>query len=712
MASGTFRPITATALLALLPALASAQEPPPVRLDPELNFYGLPGLVDMPTAAMMPDGELAFSVSTFAGMTRGTLSFQVAPWLVGSFRYSGLRDWNADGFDTYYDRSFDLRLRLLAEGAWWPSIAVGVQDFIGTGLYSGEYVVADKSFADGRLSLTAGLGWGRLGSHNSFASTGSREALTAEKVGEGGKVNADTFFRGDVAAFAGLAYRPTDRLTLKAEYSSDAYDVEDTELGIFEIKSPFNFGVEYQVNPDMRIGAYALYGSQIGATLQFSFNPNRPLVPGQADPAPPPVLVRPDRATSPEFYRTDWVASEQVRSDVRDTLQAELFKVRLDMEALELTADRATLYLRNTDYQQTPQAIGRAVRLMSRTLPSSIETFEVVLTAQGMNLAAYRFARSDVERLAVAPDGAERILAAAEVDTAPDAPAPGSYPPGVYPRFTWDFGPYFRYSLFDPANPFRWEVGLTVGARWTPAPGVLIAGRVGKSIYSTLDSSNQESNSSLPRVRSDYVEYDKNGDPGIRNLYAAYYFQPAPEFYARTSVGYFERMHAGVSGEVLWAPHDTRYALGLELNYTRQRDFNGGLGFLDYEVATGHASLYWRFTDEYFGQVDAGRYLAGDYGATFALERVFESGWRVGAFATFTDVSAEEFGEGSFDKGITLTVPLNWFLNRSTRLQENFTIRPLQRDGGARLHVPGRLYPSVEYSRRNELEWQWGRFWR
>ena len=68
--------------------------------------------------------------------------------------------------------------------------------------------------------------------------------------------------------------------------------------------------------------------------------------------------------------------------------------------------------------------------------------------------------------------------------------------------------------------------------------------------------------------------------------------------------------------------------------------------------------------------------LAGDYGATVRLDRVFDNGWRVGAFATLTDVSFDDFGEGSFDKGITLEIPLGWTAGTATRQNLAATIRP------------------------------------
>jgi len=171
-------------------------------------------------------------------------------------------------------------------------------------------------------------------------------------------------------------------------------------------------------------------------------------------------------------------------------------------------------------------------------------------------------------------------------------------------------------------------------------------------------------------------------------------------------------MYGGVSGELLWKPVESRLALGAEVNYVRQREFDQLFGFQDYDVVTGHASAYYDFGNGFHGQVDAGRYLAGDLGATISLDREFANGWRIGAYATFTDVSAEEFGEGSFDKGIRVTIPLSWVTGQPSRAKSQTVLKSLSRDGGARLNVDGRLYERVRDSHLPELEDDWGRFWR
>jgi hypothetical protein len=155
------------------------------------------------------------------------------------------------------------------------------------------------------------------------------------------------------------------------------------------------------------------------------------------------------------------------------------------------------------------------------------------------------------------------------------------------------------------------------------------------------------------------------------------------------------------------------WGLGAELNWVQQRDFDQLFGFRDYNIVTGHASLYWDTGwNGVSAQIDAGRYLAGDWGGTFTLKRRFSNGWELGGFATFTNVPFSEFGEGSFDKGIIVTIPIDWALPMATKAKYSAVIRPLTRDGGQRLSIANRLYPTVESTRRDELRSSWQTFWK
>jgi len=163
--------------------------------------------------------------------------------------------------------------------------------------------------------------------------------------------------------------------------------------------------------------------------------------------------------------------------------------------------------------------------------------------------------------------------------------------------------------------------------------------------------------------------------------------------------GYLESMFAGVGGEWLYRPFASRWAFGVDANLVQQRNFRQDLGFGDagdqtgYRVATGHASLYWDTGwNNVVANLSAGRYLAKDLGVTVALSRVFQNGVTLGAFFTKTNVSAEKFGEGSFDKGVYLSVPFDTFLTRTSNTVANVVWKPVTRDGGAKLNRRVELY--------------------
>ena len=677
---------------------------------PSLNLSGVTGLIDMPSAEAQPEGELNSTVSTFAGITRSTLSFQVLPRVSGSFRYTGRRDLNFAGFEDYYDRSFDLRVLLLREreGAFWPSVTVGLQDFIGTGIDSGEYVVATKSLGRG-VKVTAGLGWGRLGSYEDIGSPfGDRPPID---VGLGGGIDGDVFFRGPAAPFGGIEWQATERLGFKLEYSSDAYDLEDRRQGVLDRASPINAGVEYRLNDAVRLGAYSMYGSEVGASVQFALNPRRPPNAGSIEAAPPPVLRRPPPSAG--AASTAWAASPSAVATLRDGLAEALDAQGLRLEALAAGPDAVEIRIVNERYDASAQAIGRAARVLSRTLPPSVEIFRIVPVQDGVPLSAVTLRRSALEDLAIAPDGAEALATLVGVARPGRLPA-GAVRLGSYPRFSYTLGPYTRFSYFDPGEPVRYEVGARARARVDLQPGLVLSGSLTQPLASTIDDIDPDElgTTGLPRVRTDFPLFGRDGGPFLQDLTLAYYARLGGDVYGRLTAGYLERMYGGVSAEALWKPVESRLGLGVEVNYARKRDFDQGFGFQDFDVVTGHASAYYDLGRGFEGRVDAGRYLAGDWGATFALDRTFANGWRVGGFFTLTDATAEEFGEGSFDKGLSLSIPVSWFTGRPDRSRLSTAIRPVTRDGGARLSVGGRLHGRLNAYDRDELDDTWGKFLR
>ena len=683
---------------------------------PSLNFYGLPGLMDMPSAEMMPDAQWGTSFSWFAGQSRYNITFQALPWLTASFRYNGIQDLAGTSFRTYYDRGFDVRARLWREGRWRPAVTVGLQDFAGTGVYASEYIVATKQFETpalsrgglpGRLKLSAGLGWGRLGTYGAIGSlAGSRGGF--QPGGTGGKLATDSWFRGDFAPFAGVEWQPSDRWGFKVEYSSDAYEAEARDSGIFERKSPLNFGVEYQASQATRLGFYYLYGSEFGVTAQIQINPKHPRMP-MVVPALMPVQPRSQWATEDSQWSQDWAASEPARREVRDRVAKALKADGLLLESIHFTATEVELRLRNNRYRSEALAIGRAARLMANVLPPSIETFRIVPVRAGMGLSATVLRRSDLEALEFAPAAPEALQAVAAVTDAGPLPADSILSTELYPAFSHSISPYWAQGYFDPDRPFRLDFGVALRASYVPAPGWRIAGAINQRIWGNI-ADGRASNSVLPHVRTDQALYAQYGTV-LANLYVSRHWQPRNDVYARITAGFLENMYGGLSSEVLWKPVASPLALGLEANYVVQRDYDQLFSFRDYKTFTGHASAYLELGKGYLMQLDAGRYLAGDYGGTFSIDRTFSNGWSVGGFFTLTDVSAADFGEGSFDKGFRFRIPLDWMLGKPSRNAFGMTVRPTQRDGGQRVNVPGRLYGAIREAHMDSLSRQRARFW-
>ena len=683
----------------------------PVLADakPTLSFGGVTGLIDMPSGESQSDGAFSVTSAHFGPISRTTLSFQITPRLSGSFRYTAIRKWDVPGsrLPINYDRSFDLRYQVFEEGNYTPGVVVGLQDIIGTGLMSGEYVAATKSFGD-RVKVTAGLGWGRFGSYGSIgAPFGDRPAVD---FGVGGNVRTGQWFRGDVAPFAGVEWQVNDKLSLKAEYSSDDYTLEAANRGTFERKSPFNFGVEYQLNRSIRLGGYYLYGSELGFNAQIVLDPKTRPTGGVLGAGPVPIVSRPGSAAGwSQQWVTDTAAAPSLRGDLQKRLRADGIVV----ESLAVTATTVQIRIRNDKLDNGAQAIGRTARALAASLPASVETFTIVPVAHGIPLSEVVLRRSDLEELDHA--GGQDALIRARTLILPAAsglPEGAVMGKGLYPAFSWNVAPYIKASLFDPQNPLRADFGLRLSGKYDIAPGLVLSGAVTKKLVGNLNKSERVSNSILPHVRSDSNKYDASGDPAIENLTLAWYAKPAPNLYSRVTLGLLEPMFGGISGELLWKRVDRPYALGVELDYVKQRDFDQLFGFKDYSVMTGHVSGYYDFGNGFQAQLDVGRYLAGDYGATLALDREFANGWRIGAFATLTDVSFNDFGEGSFDKGIRIRIPFAWAIGQPTQKNAGMVVRPILRDGGARLNVDGRLYDFVRDYHSDRLDDQWGRFWR
>ncbi|MGH6875904.1 MAG: YjbH domain-containing protein [Rhizomicrobium sp.] len=703
---------------------------------PPLNFYGSPGLLDMPSARMSPDG----SFNLWAARTRFTqrygFGFQLTPWLESSFRDIGTINLFDAGhvFEgrTYYDRSFGLRIRLQNETNGWPAITVGADDLIGTGLEDGEYLVASKRLGD--LDATLGMGWGRLAGtamfENPFALVFSGFASRPTPTGvvsKSGLPDLSELVHGPNASlFGGVAWQtPVPGLTLLAEYSSDTYRIE-SQQHVFRPATQVNVGVSYQVTPSMQVGAAFMYGRTPMVRLAATLDPIHEPFDRRTGINPVAPVIRSDDQMLRIARKNLAVGEPQVegftsqqlvslaswpeqRTDSAAAGKAREMAVRLagaqglEIDALAIRDTQVDVAFTNAHYRTEPEAYGRLARVLMATMPPEIETFRIVSLAGGIPTREIVLPRSSLERTISGEGGGSELLADVRTDETDVAPLQISPSLVRYPTYDWSVRPIYNQSLFDPNAPYLYQLLAGFAGDANVTPQIRFEGELQANIASDFGQL-LPSDSQLPHVRSDQDLYYEHGRNGIAGLQGSYTTTLAPGVYALARGGILESMFAGAGGEILWRPDTERWALGATLYEVWQRGFDRLFDLQPYHVLTGHVSVYYQspwYNLDF--EVDAGRYLAGDAGATFTITRRFSSGVEIGAFATFTNVPFSQFGEGAFDKGFVIRIPTDFIVPLDSQSELDMNLRPVTRDGGQMLEPEQMLYDELRRTDYGEL---------
>lgn len=704
LAAGGLRPpasaATALTLAALLAPVAQAQQP-----EVGGSSLGGVGLVETRTARFRPDGVLEAGASLRHQRRMWFVSWQALPWLEATYRLTERLDATS-GAGMTTDRAADVKIRLVEENDWLPQVAIGLQDFIGTGLHSGEYVVASKRFGPWDVSL--GLGWGRLGTAADFGNPLSVFSARAEtrprQVDEGGSINALHFFRGeDTALFGGVEYAlpafdpgfgRIQGLRARFEFSGDAlrderggYPARTTDLR-GEARSRVNYGLAWS-NDRLDLSLGWVHGTDLVFRASARLDPDRVSEP-RRDP-PPAMGARPAAAPNPEAGA-----------------MAALREAGFRPVAVRIEGATAGIAVAGGRQRTLAQAAGRVLRAVQPYLPREVERIVLSWRQSGVEVARLVLPRGALEAAALGAGSAEEVFYAAALQAA-GSDAFGTMNGGA--GFAWGIEPRLQTLLGDPTRTLRWQLSAVAGARLELGHGVALSGSVARSLLGNLGGA-PASDSLLPHVRSDAARYAREGETSIPAFHAERIWSAAPDLFARVTAGYLEPMFAGLSAELLWRPHDAPWALGMEIAHVGQRAHDGGLGLLGYSVTTGHVSVHadlpWYGM---YGVLRAGRYLAGDWGGTLELGRRFDSGIEIGGFATITDVPFRTFGEGSFDRGIYVRVPLELF-GIATRQLGSALIRGVQRDGGQRLAVDSPLWEVTRDGRARALEDGFGGFLR
>jgi hypothetical protein len=674
--------------MALAPTAASAFSTRSRTMSYYSSDWGETGLLQTPTARIRPAGTVSLSITHVWPYTRGNVFVSPFDWMEAGFRYTDIANRlyglpEVSGNQPYKDKSFDFKFRLVRESAYIPQIAVGIRDIAGTGIFSGEYVVANKRF--GPLDWSLGLGWGYVGGRsdlrNPLSAFSSSFDTRQLDVGLGGSLSPKAYFHGPTALFGGLQYQtPWDRLVLRLEREGNDYQhepfINSVERSNLPQRTPWNFGLTYRISSTIHLTAGVERGNRLLAGVAFSGNLAESSTPKLGD--APRV-----RYSASEITATDW-----------STTIAELRRqTGWQVQSIERQGPDLRVTVLDPEGLYWAYRLDRATAVLNRDAPSSVDRFIFLYRQRGMETAEHVIVRNvwvAQESRPVPPhERVESVLARAPQRSDKSTALAST----KRRRLEHGLGPDLQYTLGGPDAFALYQLGVAERLRFWITDDTWLRGKFRLGLTNNYDRYKTTGPSDLPRVRTHLREYQTTSRFTMNYMQLTHAGRITDNQYFSLYGGYFEEMFGGVGGEWLYRPFGGKTALGVDVNYARQRDFEQDLSFMDYQVITGHTTLYLDTgVHDVLAMLSAGRYLAGDVGVTGQLTKTFRNGVTMGAFATKTNVSAQQFGEGSFDKGVFLTIPFDALFTRSTPGIAQVMWKPLTRDGGAKLLRQEQLY--------------------
>ncbi|OZY40474.1 hypothetical protein CJF43_17940 [Pseudomonas fragi] len=676
-------------VVALLPYSLAHAEPRYTQ-----NDFGGVGLLQTPTARMAPAGELSLNANRTEPYSRYSLSLQPLDWLEGTFRYTSIsnRMYGSEalsGNQSYKDKAVDLKARLWQESHWLPEVALGFRDVGGTGLFSSEYFVANKRYKD--LDFSLGIAWGYIGNRGDmknplgYLDDSFDTRPTQTTVGD---VNTNTYFRGSPALFGGVVYQtPWAPLSLKIEFEGNDYKHEPQKNNQVQ-DSPINFGAVYKLNDNIDLTAGWERGNTalFGITLHTNFVSRKAPVKSYDPPAQP----LPAQAPVAPLEEVDWATvSEQLEKNAG-------YKV----ERIAQRDSELMVYGEQSKYFYTAKGAGRASRILDNTANDQIQWFTMVNKRYDMPVEEITVPRSTFRDVVNNEQDLVNLHRTTEVNR-----ATAHYDKTLYQHkpdpFTYGFGLGYQQNMGGPDGFLLYQISAYAEGQYRFTPGSWASGGISVNLLNNYDKFKYDSASNLPRVRTDLRQYATTSDITMPALQLNKAKRLDQDLYGMVYGGYLESMYAGVGGELLYRPMGERWSIGADLNYVRQREFDQGFGLRDYRTVTGHITSYTKLPFDLDAAVSVGRYLARDWGTTIDISREFTNGVKFGGWVTRTTASAEEYGEGSFDKGIYISIPFDEMMSVSTMSRANIAWAPLTRDGGAMLHRQYSLHTMTDGRNRD-----------
>jgi hypothetical protein len=692
------------AVLASSPAQSSIEDYFPFSDLSSPSNYGDTGLLEIPNARFMKEASLRFNFSSSYPNEFTTITASPFKLLEASYRYTEIKNKlygpsSYSGNQSLKDKGFDLKMRLIGEGYYRPAVALGLRDIAGTGIFSSEYLVATKSL--GNFDVTAGLGWGKLGSddsiRNPLLSLSESFQIRTGSIKEGGEFKYTDWFSGTTALFGGVEYHLRKYgLKLIAEYDSSRPDM--STISPVEVKSNFNLGLNYHLSNNLQLGL----SFERGTNFRMSFSLKGNFLKDTISKPPPKNIIALSKEQKKKSFKNPDIFYRSLNKSLRDE--------KIFIQSATLKDAEVSVAIASSRFRNIPRMAGRSAAIISALASEDVERMNIHVMNGDLEIATLNINRNKFDAAKAFKGSPQEVLKVSLIDSNSNNPliSDSDFNPRIdFPEFSWTMSPALKHQIGGPEGFYLgqifWKTDTTIKFR----RNLSLYTSFGINLYDTFNDFKNPSQSNIPHVRSDIQDYLSEGKNNLQRMKLEYMFSPFKDIYMRADLGLIEEMFGGFGGEILYRPIDNDYSLGLSIHRVKQRGYKQRFSFKEYETTTGHASLYYDFPMGISSQMSIGRYLAGDKGATIDLSRRFTSGFVLGIFATKTELSEEEFGEGSFDKGFYFSIPTSLFYSDFRTGNISFGLHPLTKDGGAFLIQHNSLFSILGDSSKNSILRDW-----
>ena len=607
------------------------------------NNHGVVGLINMPTARFFDESVYGISIYDGTPDQKITMTSNPFNWLEASFFYTNIQDMPYPDYEyqDYKDKGFNFKIRLKEEG-FLPAIALGINDIAGTGLYSSEYFVA--SYGISNFDFHAGLGWGLFNRDNNsiknpFSYLSKSFESRPQFSGNGGEVDLNRFFSGKSASpFYGITYVLNDNLIFKLEKdtTSNNGDIK------YEIpKSDYSYSLNFLVNNNLSLGIANERGNYL--SLKFSYKNN------------------PSKSIKKYKYKKSNTVSNADTKYQRFIKNVENNNIGIN----KILENKNSIGVEFTQYAH-----------------SNIQIIEEIIQSSAIDSGITKDIKKDLRTA--------NLIAIKEYSDQFEDTAQLIYERKKKSSFNSNTGIKFRPFLASRESFFKGALLLENDNQFVLTDSLFFTSNFKYSLLDNFDDLTVPPEDTFPaQVRSDVKDYLRSIDNGIiiGRAQFDYHITPKLNHHFMITAGILEDMFSGVGFEYLYFNNYANFALGFEMFDVIKRDYKMRFGTTSYSNVVSSANFYYKNykTIPFDMKLSFGEYLAGDEGATIDFSRSFNNGTKFGIFATFTDVSTEDFGEGSFDKGVYFNIPI--YQNFV-----NYTWRPLTKDPGARLNRKHTLY--------------------